>query len=321
MSAFDNDDGHGAIDDEALGWALRMAEPGADWDGFTAWLEAQPDRADRYDRAVAALEVATQVVEQHGTAATSRPIEELAPRTYERSRTINRRNWLSGALAAAILGTVGLGVWRDRNQTYTVATAAGEQRTISLRDGSSVVLAGGSQIRLDKGRPRSAVLDTGSALFRIQHQAGDPFHVKVQDLALTDLGTVFDVRVLGSRTHVAVAEGAVMVEGGGAQVRLDPGQSVVAGDGRLRRKEQDVDAVGSWREGRLTYDDATMSEVAQDLTRQLGRRITAAPAVAGRRFNGTLEIWSFRNEPAVLGSLLGVSVKRDEDGWTLDASR
>lgn len=321
MSAPEKDGAQGAVDDEALIWALRMTEPEADWEAFTAWLEADPRRSTRYDKSVLALDAAADTVVHHRAARAVEASEQKMFAEARPSRAVGRRGWLGGALAAAVLGTIGVGFLRDRDETYMVATAAGEQRTIRLADGSSIILAGGSRIRLDKARPRSAILDTGQALFQVRHDERHPFQVNLQGLALTDLGTVFDVRVLGASTQVAVAEGAVMVESPTAKLRLDPGQSVVSADGQLQRGTQDAATIGSWRGGRLTYDNATISEVAEDLTRQLGVPIKAAPAVAERHFNGTLEIQAFREKPAVLGSLLGVRVTRDARGWTLDVAR
>ncbi|RYY81691.1 MAG: iron dicitrate transport regulator FecR, partial [Comamonadaceae bacterium] len=48
---------------DALDWALRVADPAfTDWDGFTAWLDADPARAERYDATVLALATAEQQV-------------------------------------------------------------------------------------------------------------------------------------------------------------------------------------------------------------------------------------------------------------------
>lgn len=317
MSAFDTGRAGNSVDGEALDWALRMAEPDADWEAFTAWLETDPDHAERYDRAFVALTAATEGV------AASVPVPAAANDPGDlaldsRSDRHGRRSWLGGAVAAALIGTLGVSLWQDRDQTYTVATAAGERRIVALADGSSIVLAGGSRVRLDRAQQRSAIVETGEALFQVRHDASEPFRVHVRDLALTDLGTVFNVRLLGSRTHVAVAEGAVMVDPEGAAVRLDPGQGAIADGKTIRRTQQDVADVGSWRDGRLAYDNSTMREVAEDLTRQLGWRVTVKPAVAALIFNGTLETSTFRNDPALLGALLGVRVRQDSSGWTLD---
>lgn len=320
MSAPDTNHAREPIDEAALDWALRMAEPEADWDAFTTWLEQDPARSAAYDRACAALEAATiavrEVPDRRPVVADHRVSAAAAP-----SRPQARRRWMGGALAAALLGMVGTGVWRERDRTYEIATSPGERRDVRLADGSSITLAGGSRIRLDAARPRLAVIKAGQALFRVRHDVSDPFRVQAGDLALTDIGTVFDVSILGARTRVVVAEGAVLIDPEGAKVRLDPGDAITAIDGTLRRGRQEAKDVGLWREGRLTYDDARMSDVAEDLTRQLGWRITAAPAVARRTFNGTLETASFRNDPGALGDLLGLTVRRDPGGWTMDERR
>ena len=318
MSAFGPSAVEHAIDSAALDWALRMTEPDADWDGFTHWLEADAGNAERYDRAAVALSTVTENV------ARSAPTPLLAANDPEPAIAAPpgrpaRRIWL--AVAVILVGLFGFGLWREQDRSYTIATMAGERRSIMLAEGSSIELAGGSRVRLDRARPRRATIEAGEALFRVRHDASEPFHVDVDGLALTDLGTVFDVRVLGKRKQIAVGEGAVMVDPEGAALRLEPGQAIIADGDTLRRTRQDVADVGAWRDGRLAYDGATMTEVAEDLSRQLGWRITASPAVAARVFNGTLETSAFRDDPALLGELLGVSVRRNGDNWMLDIPR
>ena len=313
MSASGGNGAHEPIDAEALDWALRMAEPTADWDEFLAWLEADPRRSTRYDHAVCSLEAATELVRRQApTPATAYETSSSRPA---------RRHWIGGAMAAALIGVIGLGVWQERDRSYMVATTAGEQRVIRLADGSNIVMAGGSRVQLDPGHPRSATLLAGQALFRVRHDAADPFRVRAGDLDLTDLGTVFDVRLLGDQTHVVVAEGAVLVDPQGARLRLEPGQSVTDVDGQLRRGRQDATEVGAWREGHLAYDDAALRDVAADLSRQLGLRITTTPAVAARTFNGTLEMRGLRDDPGALGVLLDVEVRRNGSDWILDERR
>ena len=316
----DTASGPGGIDAEALDWVIRMAEPEADWDAYLAWLEGDPARAERYDRAAAALHDAEAVV-----ARTPAPLPVATP-PDPRPATgpgagQSRRRWLGGAIAAVLAGAIGLGAWQGRGDPYIVATTAGEQRIVDLGDGSSIVLAGASQVRLDRRAPRVATVERGEALFRVRHDTARPFQVKVGDLALTDLGTVFDVQRLGRRTRVAVAEGAVMVDPDGAALRLGPGQAVVADGARLDRQRVDAADVGGWRDGRLAYDDATLAEVAEDLSRHLSTRIAAAPTVAGRRFRGTLEVRGLDHDPALLGELLGVDVRRTGGGWMLEPRR
>jgi len=313
-----SDGGRAAVDGEALDWALRMAEPDADWDAFTAWLEGDPGRAARYGDAVTALDRVTADV-----AAAARSGQMVANDRDGPSagHVFGRRAWLGGAVAAALVGVVGLGIRSQRDESFTVATRPGEQRTIDLADGSSIALAGGSRVKLDPASPRSATIEAGEMLFTVRHDATDPFRVKVRDLELVDLGTVFDVGMSGSRTRVAVAEGAVMIARPGGKVRLGPGQAAEIDGTTVRLERQDVADIGGWRRGVLTFNDATMNEVAEQLSRNLGLRVAAGPSVRERVFNGTLEMTALRRDPALLSGLLDVRVRHDGDVWLLEARR
>lgn len=313
------------MDDEAMDWAIRMTGAGADWDAFLAWLEADAGRSERYDRASAALQDAERAVAalppaSMPPASTSVPANDHVvepPRRY----ADGARRWFGGALAAALVGAIGVGAWNERPRPYDVSTAAGEQRTVGLADGSSIVLAGASRVTLDRGDPRIATLEQGEVLFRVRHDADEPFAVTVGDLRLVDLGTVFDVKTAGKRTRVAVAEGAVMVDPDGAALRLGPGQAVLAEGSSLRRQKVEPGDVGAWREGRLAFDGVPLDEVAADLSRHLARHVRAAPAVARRTFRGTLDVRTVQDRPALLGQLLGVEVRQDAGDWTLEPHR
>lgn len=307
-----------AQDGEAMDWVLRMAEPDADWDAFTAWLEQDPARAELYDRAAEALRDAEEVV------------VDLPPEPAVRQSLIGngspgaRRRparWIGGALAAALVGAVGLGVWTQVPRPYAVETAAGERRIVALADGSVVVVAGSSKVRLDHHDQRVATVERGEMLFRVRHDVDRPFTVQVGDLRLVDLGTVFDVKSAGGRTRVAVAEGAVMVDPDGVAMRLEAGQAVLADGSTIERLTVEPKDVGGWRTGRLTYDGAPLSEVAQDLSRELGRRIAVAPAVVQKPFRGSIDLRTVADRPALLGTLLDVEVRSGEAGWTLEPRR
>lgn len=298
------------IDDNALGWAIRVADPEfADWDGFTLWLEADPARAECYDAAVAALAEAEQRVAATPSPA---PVEDFVRRSSLRPR------WAGAAVAAALVGAIGLGVWTERARPYAVETAAGGQRTVELPDGSEIVLAGGSRVELDRAEPRFAAVTRGEMLFRVRHDAARPFRVRVGTLEMTDLGTVFDVKRGDQATRIAVAEGAVMVDPDGAALRLDPGQAVLATGTRLQRLTVEPASVGGWRDGWLAFDGATLAEVASDLSRHLARPVTVAPAIAGRPFRGTLDVRRIGGDPVLLGNLLDVRVRQHDGGWTLE---
>lgn len=306
------------LDDDALDWAIRMGRDDADWDAFTAWLERDPARAELYDRAATALMDATAVVAEvpedgagQAPARLGRGGEAIPRRTAQR--------WSMGLVAAGLVAALGIGTWHQLPRPYEVSTPAGAQRTVTLEDGSSIVLAGGTRLRLDRSDTRSAVIEQGEALFHVRHDAGRPFEVRARDLRLVDLGTTFDVKLTPGGARVEVSEGVVMVDPEGAAVRLAAGQGIVAAGASLQRRPVDAAEVGAWREGRLGFDEAPLPEVAADLTRQLGTSVEVAPEVAGRTFSGTLDARTLRNRPELLSALLGVHVRRGVGGWRLEA--
>jgi transmembrane sensor len=309
------------VDGEALDWALRMAEPDADWDAFTAWLEADPARAARYDAAAIALDRVTRLVADQTRPArvVANDVDPLIVEPVYRGH--RRRVWLGGAVAATVAVALGLSTWYQPDDSYIVETRSGEQRTLALADGSSIVLSGGSRVKLDPSSPRSVSVEAGEMLFVVRHDENAQFRVRAGELQLVDLGTVFNVRMLGTETRVAVAEGAVRVDLGGTKVRLDPGQVAVLTGGTLRGERRDVAEIGAWQRGQLIFSNATLAQVAEELSRNLGQRITVASALRERTFNGTLEVNALRQQPALLGELLGVQVRRDGDLWTLDDRR
>jgi transmembrane sensor len=303
------------IDEQAVDWAARVADRDfTDWEGFTVWLESEPANSARYDAAVAALEEAERAIAQLPVqklaVAPASPIAGLVTRPVKR--------WFGAAAAVAAVCTIGFTAWQERAQPYSVQTSPGQQRIVAFGDGSSVMLAGGSRIVLDRTDQRRATLEDGEALFRIRHDAARPFRVTVGRLALTDIGTVFDVKRAGPLTRVAVSEGAVLLDPDGAALQLDAGESAVADGEHLMAGKVAVADVGAWREGRLAYDGAALGEVAADLSRQLGRRVRVAPTIMTKQFRGTLDTSTLRSDPALLGALLDVRVHADVSGWTLE---
>lgn len=304
----------------ALDWVIRMRDPGFEgWDEFEAWLGADPAHADVYHRlAIADQDMADLLADAPmPTAAPAMP-EELPSNVVPLRRSISRRTWLSGAIAASVAGIIGFGVIERQPALYQIETAPGLQRTITLDDGSRIALNGGTRITLDRKDPRYATLDRGEALFDVVHDDDAPFKVRVGDATLIDVGTKFNVVRDGKVTAVQVSEGAVIYNPESEAVRLDAGRRLraVDGDPHIELAAVAPVAVAGWREGRLIYDGQTMADVAADLSRWSGETVRADPRVAGQRFRGVLSLGK-NDDVAGLASLLDVDVRRSGREWIL----
>jgi transmembrane sensor len=173
------------MDDAALGWAVRVADPDfADWEGFTAWLEQNPRHAEAYDR------ISARVAEAAAVLPFAPPV--AAPEVLPVPRR-SRRWVIGGALAASLAAVAGIGVERTRPDPYMVEVAAGATRTVPLDDGSRIEVAGGTRLVLDRRNPRSVALEQGQAMFFVHHDAAAPFRVRLGEDELLDVGTAFDV--------------------------------------------------------------------------------------------------------------------------------
>ena len=294
--------------EEAAAWAVRTGDAGfADWDDFTAWLEQSPDHAAAYDRVTAAVAEAVEGL----------PPIPAAVNDDERRPRVSRR-WLGGAIAASLAAVVVFGVWRG-DGTYVEQTAPGETRMIALEDGSRIDLAGGSLIELDRDNPRFARLERGRALFTIRHDEANPFRLEAGEDTLVDAGTVFDVALDEGDIAVAVGEGAVIFNPERQAVRLAPGDMLrsARGSDDYERVAVAPTQVGEWTEGRLTFNDAGLDEVATELSRATGMAFRAAPD-ATVRLSGSVVVAPIRQDPRAAGALLGVVVRRQGDAWVID---
>lgn len=319
-----------AIEAEALEWTKRVHHPSfKDWEELDAWLEADPHRAEIFNR-LAALddEVADDLRELR-----DHPIRRTQPTQPPqplRSRPAARNAWRSvGLLAASValvlgLGTIGFDLARKAapsaaSSTIAVTTRAGERRDLRLADGTQVAVAGGTRLTIDAATHR-AELDQGEATFSVVHDPKRQFTVRLGAATVVDVGTVFDLRRRDGRNTVAVALGEVRVEGVGAPVALVAGRRLRFGGGGSVELDTITPAAASgWRQGRFNYIDAPVSDVAADIEQTTGARISVAPQIANRRFSGAIAMQG--NAETVLRNVapaMGLTIARNGDVWVLN---
>jgi ferric-dicitrate binding protein FerR (iron transport regulator) len=188
----------------------------------------------------------------------------------------------------------------------TYRTDQGEIRVWTLPDGSRMTLGGRTEAltNFSHGR-RSIRLTRGEALFQAQHEPTRPFSVCTLHGCVTDIGTVFDIRVYSDLIRVSVREGTVEVSPGsmsrspGARAPSDSALSSVrlTRDQELRYRhgsalappQQTTESAGiTWNQGLLTYRGTSLSEVIEDAQRYSRRPILADPSVATFHYSGSI---------------------------------
>lgn len=310
-----------AIVDQAALWHVRQADMSADeWEQLVVWLEADAEHARAYD--AIALQDAL-IAEAHFPDAPATPV---AANDDER---VFRRRWpLAGTAGAAIAAALALwlvpgALFKPSSQagmSEVIATRDGERRDIRMADGTQIAMNGGTVLRFDPADPRTIAMDRGEVALHVVHDSAHPFTLHAGDQVIRDMGTTFDVTRDGGDLSVAVGEGSVMFEPDGAAVTLRAGDALTrdGATGRIVRSTIPADSVGGWRQGVLSFDAASVAEVAASLRRLHGFRLRIASGLSTRPFTGIIHLTgeADRDIPH-LADLIGATWRRDGADWVL----
>lgn len=302
------------IDQAAADWHTLVLGGEIDWDAFAAWLDAAPDHQPAYDRIASLDAEVANFARAHGMPSDEDDTQEFRVTAGNDDEGPGRRTpyrwWLGGVVAASVCALVfvlpGLSGSPDVKPVL-YATADG-QRTVELAGSGTVRLDARSQIAI--AADGHVKMEHGAAWFELRHNEDRPVEIRSGSFIVRDIGTRFTVSRSAGRLHVAVADGIVDVGfdgsgNNGSPVRLRAGQTL-EGDERTGTMEVGTiapEAVGSWREGRLVYDNAPLTRVADDLSRYLGKPVEVSPAIASLRLSGILLI---RNGPDLVDQICAI---------------
>lgn len=286
------DDAQAAIRGQAAEWHARIESAEMDWEAFAAWLDVDPRHRDAYDQ-VALLDA--EIGANRTAIAAALPANDADLSPIGSSRSNRLRWWTGGGVAiAASLAVLVMPPFPffTRQSPIIYRTGPAETRTIALNDGSRIVVDRDSQLALND-RGSEIELTSGSAYFDIRHDPARTMVIRAGDYEVRDIGTRFDLARTSDHLAVAVAEGQVLVtpkDGQGMVLLAGKRIDIVGDQGDAVVRSIAKDGVGSWREGRLVYDNSPLALVALDLARYSGRAVSVDPSVADLRMSGVLRI-------------------------------
>ena len=258
---------------EAGVWVARLhsGEPDkAAADGVRQWMSAHPMNRR-------ALELCTEMWEESDNL---RRITPFATQVPDGRRQYGRLLMAAGALALIM----SIALWFASGTD--VATEVGEQRLLTLKDGTRVFLNTATRVAVNyDSSGRFVELKAGEALFEVAKRPNWPFIVKAGDHDVRALGTSFVVRHDAIRTSVTLVEGAVTVtmDGSAASPRsvdprvgdqpsaqaftLAPGQRLTFLAGNARLDTPSLDKATAWRRNQLVLDDTPLSAAVSEMNR------------------------------------------------------
>lgn len=278
----------------AVEWHILLREEDDDPEvvrHFEMWRAADPARDAEWQDVVRTMGLLKAIPDE------ALPIPVPTMRTYWKKRWKRRLpnigiSFLATAAVASVVALVGPDMLLRWQADYL--TGRQETRTLELADGSRAVLAPESAVALDfLDGHRHVRLLKGEVLFTIHHDAEHPLLVMAGHMMVTDIGTVFDVRLEdGHDATVGVREGRVSVQEDSLRappVVLDAGRQAILQDGRLYTRGIEPDEVGVWSSGILVAHDLPVAEVATILQRYAprGKLLVYGGKLGAERVTGT----------------------------------
>lgn len=309
---------------EAEYWFVRLLEPDCaeeDRVAFQRWLAADPAHSDSY-RAVETLWSRGHEAIKHPAVAAA-AMQALRPRPSSAVRWRRRWVWPAAALvAAAVVAAVVLPHWggpREVPAGTRYATETGQQNTVRLPDGSSVILDTGTVVveHYDK-RERRVDLQQGQVEFHVQGDPAWPFVVHTQAGTVTAVGTKFQMRMGERGTTVTLLDGELAIAtlpkdeepqfatiSSGQQLaydkagRIGPIHSI---DRKLAR---------GWTEGKLFVHDWRLPDLLAEMNRYTDAQLVIGdPSLRDVRISGVFRTGDQK-----------VLIRALQQGWSIHAEQ
>lgn len=176
---------------------------------------------------------------------------------------------------------------RKSNGWVYIQTQKAAKYTATLSDGSVIVLNASSRLRYPQtftNHKRPVYLEEGEALFTVAKDKTSPFTVYTTKFATTALGTAFNIRNYKNEHKISIS----LIHG---KIRVDdlrktksqiasrivlPHHQIIANDDLRSIKSSSFDdeaTVTGWKDGILSFKDASMPEVLNSIENRFNLKI------------------------------------------------
>ncbi|WP_298544895.1 FecR domain-containing protein [uncultured Aquimarina sp.] len=252
----------------------------------------------------------TKITTIHKHTATKDPSVQQAKKRFFTTVKPKTRIWKEMLKYAAVLIVIISGIYvydtlsLDKN-LIVVQTTFGEQKSITLPDGSNVWLNASSKLSYHIKTPRTLSLE-GEGFFEVAKDTLHPFTVTTPDhITVKALGTSFNVKsyIDSPTTETKLLTGKVEVssdEQFKQKVLMIPNEKVTfyKHTKEVVKSKIDLNASGiAWREGKIQFENKIFREIAIDLKAQFGKQIRFKNEdIANSKFTGSFNTTTPINE-------------------------
>jgi transmembrane sensor len=302
----------------AADWLVRLQSTEVSLEetlAWQAWIQESPANAEAFARMeelsqalrdVPAPPAVPLALLERDRYDASVPIRDWKPPLEERkSRRAQRWSWATLRVAAsiAVFGLI-FTVLKTPTGANVFETEIGENRRLTLADGSVISLGGNTRIEVALSeKVRAIELTRGEAFFKVEKDSARPFKVRAGDATIIAVGTEFNVERDSDRDVVSVTEGQVVVkpvvgllpllQGFKPKLRsvhVDAGQQTTAGSAGIEEPTKMEDPATGWQIGHLAFHLQPLRYVLEDVNRYAQKRIVLQTESMGSLIiTGTVE--------------------------------
>lgn len=172
----------------------------------------------------------------------------------------------------------------------SIATPNGGQYTLTLSDGTKVILNAASSLKYPtrfNGKDRTVEL-TGEGYFEVAHDKAKPFKVISTGQTVEVLGTHFNINAYANEPGIktTLLEGSVDVNG----TLLKPNQqAVLKANHQINVQDVDVDEAVAWKNGLFKFDHTDLKTLMRQIARWYDVEIVYEGTVKEEQFYGKIE--------------------------------
>lgn len=308
-----------AVADQASEWLTVLMSGDASEEERDCWLQWRAAHPD-HERAWQHLEAVIGKIRILSPRAAYQALSPFSdgPRFIGRRKALRAMMWTGGVLGGVGLLASRTDSWHQMAADFSTGT--GEQRRLTLDDGTAVTLNTATSIDVRFSSQRRLVrLVSGELLVVTARAANDsrPFVVETAEGRIRALGTRFTVLRRGDSTQVAVLESAVEI----TPRNGDRPQLLRAGERTsFDREAIDVPAMAgaqddAWTRGQLLANDMRLGDFVAEIGRYRAGILRCAAEVADLRLSGVFPLESTDNILSSLPRVLPVQVRSRTRYW------
>ncbi len=244
-----------------------------------------------------------------------------------------RRRYIFAGIAAAVACVLVVGALflfhtpHSEQGLLCVQTGADEMCTLSLPDGTRVVLNANSSLSYAAddftSRSRALTLD-GEAYFDVQTNPKAPFVITTPSIEVEVLGTAFNLCSRGDATSdmLFLERGKVSfrVSDTGADYIVSPQQKITHNrtTGEVSLRHSDMPDCAPWRKGLMAFDATPLRDVMAELADQYGVHISYT-SISDEPFTGTLPANDINEALRILSLCYNIKITSTADTLILSS--